>query len=191
MEIDRIIFSVKTLGLGNRVGIWTFGCPRKCVNCSNLELQGRNAEKNINIDNVISSLLPLKNEIDGVTITGGDPFFQVDELETLVNNLYENITKDIIIFTGFKLEELQEMNNININNILRKISILIDGEYIEELNDGIGLRGSSNQRINILNNDYYNDYKDAHLWERKVQNIFYENNVMHIGIPIKDKKYLV
>lgn len=186
MEIDRIIFPVKTLGVGNRVGIWTFGCPRRCVNCSNPELQERNSEKNINIESIISSLIPLKDEIDGITITGGDPFFQSEELEILVTELYEKITKDIIIFTGFKIEELQDRNDIHIINILKKISVLIDGEYIEELNDGIGLRGSNNQRIHILNSNYYNDYKDAHLWKRKVQNVFYENNVMHIGIPIKD-----
>lgn len=187
MEIDRIIFPVKTLGLGNRVGIWTFGCPRRCINCSNPELQESNSEKNIDIERIILSLLPLKDKIDGITITGGDPFFQSRELEVLVNEIYEKITKDIIIFTGYKLEELKDINSSHINNILSKVSILIDGEYIEALNDGVGLRGSNNQRIHVLNSDYYNDYKDAHLWERKVQNVFYENNVMHIGIPIKEK----
>ena len=185
MEIDRIIFPINTLGLGDRVGIWTVGCPRRCFNCSNPELQQSNINSNINILNIIAALVPHKDKIQGVTLTGGDPFFQKEELSKLLSQIYENITKDIIVFTGYRLEELIEKNDKYINNSLDKISVLIDGEYREELNDGVGITGSSNQRICVLNKEYYEVYKDAHLWERKVQNVFYRNNSMHIGIPIK------
>ena len=45
MYIDRIMFPVLTLGYGQRVGIWTLGCPRKCHKCSNPELQDINTKK--------------------------------------------------------------------------------------------------------------------------------------------------
>lgn len=187
MEIDRIIFPVTTLGRGKRAAIWTIGCPRSCFNCSNPELQKANSKKNISIENIIESLLINKESIEGVTLTGGDPFFQSRELSKLIDEIYKYITKDIVLFTGYKLKELIERNDIFINNVLSKITVLVDDEYIEELNENIGLMGSSNQKIYIFNKDYYEEYKDAYKWKREVQNIFYGNNVMHIGIPIKNE----
>lgn len=187
MEIDRVIFPVNTLGIGNRVGIWTYGCPRRCYNCSNPELQNSNKSKEINVENIIEALIPYRHKIEGITITGGDPFFQQEELDKLISLIYEKISKDIIVFSGYTIEELRDMRSMWVNNVLSKITILIDGEYVDELNDGKGLRGSTNQQVHILNDEYAHLYKDCHLWERKVQNIFYKNNTMHVGIPIKHK----
>ncbi len=45
MQIDRVLFPITTLGPGNRIGIWTIGCPHKCYNCSNPELWDANVNK--------------------------------------------------------------------------------------------------------------------------------------------------
>ena len=39
LSIARIYYPVKTLGPGNRIGIWTAGCPRRCSGCISPELQ--------------------------------------------------------------------------------------------------------------------------------------------------------
>lgn len=44
--------------------------------------------------------------------------------------------------------------------LLDRISVLIDGEYKEELNDGAFLRGSSNQIIHILSDQYRDKYEN-------------------------------
>ena len=75
------------------------------------------------------------------------PFLQAEELYELVHYLKQNITDDIIIYSGYKFEELKQMQSIYVDKILDLISVLIDGEYIDEQNDGIGIRGSSNQYI--------------------------------------------
>lgn len=38
--------------------------------------------------------------------------------------------------------------------LLNMIDILIDGEYVDELNDGKALRGSSNQIVHFLSKRY-------------------------------------
>ena len=38
MYIARILYPVKVLGPGNRIGIWFAGCHHRCKGCSNPEL---------------------------------------------------------------------------------------------------------------------------------------------------------
>ena len=46
--VARILYPVKVLGPGNRVGIWLAGCDHKCLGCSNPELwEQKDEEKNI------------------------------------------------------------------------------------------------------------------------------------------------
>lgn len=188
MHIDRVIFPVLALGYGQRMGIWTIGCPRRCLNCSNPELQEVDKKKNISIDRIMSMITPHKDKIDGITITGGDPFFQKEELLRLVKRLKSEVTEDIIVYTGYTIEELKDKKDPEIDSILDTIAALIDGPYVDKLNDNKGIRGSSNQRIHILNKKYKNFYKTAWECERKVQNIFYGNNSIYIGIPLKDSR---
>ncbi|MDD6914748.1 MAG: 4Fe-4S cluster-binding domain-containing protein, partial [Eubacteriales bacterium] len=55
-EDGRVLFPITTLGPGNRIGIWTIGCPHKCYNCSNPELWDANVNKDINVSDLVSSL---------------------------------------------------------------------------------------------------------------------------------------
>lgn len=38
MYIARILYPVKVLGPGERIGIWMDGCEHGCIGCSNPEL---------------------------------------------------------------------------------------------------------------------------------------------------------
>ncbi len=92
--------------------------------------------------------------IEGVTLSGGEPFEQSAEALLDFCRMVKNDSRNlsIIVFTGYLLEELKEKEDYA--GILNYIDILIDGPYMEELNDGKGLRGSSNQRIHFLSGRY-------------------------------------
>lgn len=49
-----------------------------------------------------------KQEIDGLTISGGEPFEQPEGLLKLVMAYKEKFNDDILIFTGYTLDELHE-----------------------------------------------------------------------------------
>lgn len=171
MRIKRICFPVKVLGPGNRVGIWTTGCNFHCNNCMSPELQSFNAGNEMNIQEIISAIKRINVPIDGFTISGGEPFEQPKELERLVKAINYEYNDDIIIYSGYTIDELIQKKDILIKNILDNISVLIDGRYVEELNDEIGLRGSSNQVIHIFRNrDEYEYLKKA---KRELQSFNY------------------
>ena len=91
MYIARILYPVETLGPGKRVGIWFCGCPHKCNGCSNPELwefQEKYKTSPNTVYKMISGIAK-DNQIDGFTITGGDPMYQVDELQKLMQLLKE------------------------------------------------------------------------------------------------------
>lgn len=177
MYVARILYPVEVLGPGKRVGIWFCGCPRRCKGCSNPELWEFQERYKTTPETVFGLITTLAREhhIDGFTITGGDPMYQAADLQKLLS-LLKGISDDVIIYTGYKYSEL----NLD---MLADVSVLIDGEYVEELNDNSLLRGSSNQNIYILDKTkeikYFTYLKTE---SNKVQNFFISNGVISVGI---------
>lgn len=185
MEIDRIYYPVKTLGYGERIGIWTIGCPHKCKECSNPELWESNSRKDISLEAIIEIIKSIDKKVDGITITGGEPFFQSKELSQLIVKLKELSYDDILVYTGYSYNELKKSTDPTISYIISNISALIDGKYIDKLNDNKPQRGSSNQNIIILNEEYRYRYITKEE-TRTVQNVFYKDGLFSIGIPLKN-----
>ena len=184
MNIARILFPVKVLGQGKRIGIWVCGCTRKCPGCSNPELWERQQKYEISLPHLEKLIYDIVfvHEVDGFTITGGEPVEQAKELSELITFM-KSLNEDILMYTGYSLEELQKNPSDDIKSILASIAVLIDGKYIEERNTGVLIRGSDNQRIRILNPRYkerYENYlKTAH---NQIQNFATTDGVVSVGI---------
>ena len=181
MQIDRILYPVTTLGPGKRVAIWTIGCPRRCRNCSNPELWPPNPDRNIEIDDIVAFVNRLDGDIEGITITGGEPFLQAGELMRLIKALRRNSYEDILVYSGYDWDDLKK----NYSELLELIDVVVSGEYIDELNDNRGIRGSSNQSIIILNQFLKEKYRGVEQCERLRQNFIYDSKVISVGIPIQ------
>ena len=69
---------------------------------------------------------------------------------------------------------------------LKKIDVLIDGRYIEELNDDLPFRGSSNQRIHLFS-DRYKEYYSTVI-ERKTITMKKNGFLYLYGIPDKEAR---
>ena len=176
--LGRIYFPVKTLGPGNRVGIWMIGCDRHCEGCISPEWQIYDSSKEVSVSDIIGMIKMIPGNIDGFTISGGEPFYKPEALSLLVDELSE-ISDDILIFTGYTIEELKTLEWAD--KILEKCAALIDGPYIKDLNDGKGLKGSSNQRCHIFR--YPERYSGIESQMRMLQPVLYDNNMVSIGIP--------
>jgi anaerobic ribonucleoside-triphosphate reductase activating protein len=63
------------------------------------------------------------------------------------------------------------------------LDLLIDGEYIDSLNDGVGLRGSSNQRFLFLT-DRLEPYREQlERGSRTFEMSITDEGIFTIGIP--------
>ena len=183
MNVARILYPVKVLGPGNRIGIWLCGCSRGCVGCSNPELWKKQKKYEISVDRLVDiiSHLAREHQVDGFTITGGEPFEQAQELEMFLSRI-RNISSDILVYTGFERAEIEDIIQ-NAADVLSYITVLIDGPYIEESNINVALRGSSNQQIHILDEQYselYESYLQS--YQNRIQNFTTMDGIVSVGI---------
>lgn len=180
ISLGRMYYPVKVLGPGSRVGIWMNGCDRRCIGCISPELQAYDKSKEVTVNEIIQMIQRIDSPIDGFTISGGEPFYNPEALNALVQSL-SKICDDILIFSGYTIEELRGQHKASIESVLNTCAALIDGPYVKELNDNSGLRGSSNQRCWIFR--YPDKYAGIEIEERKLQNIVYGERILTIGIP--------
>lgn len=187
MNLARILFPVKTLGVGDRIGLWICGCSHGCRGCSNPELWQPQEKYRISVENVLKLVRSIaeSRRVDGFTITGGDPMEQPEELSELLPEL-RKISSDILVYTGYTLEQLQEMKSPFVAKVLQNTAVLIDGLYIEERNNGCPLRGSDNQRVIFLDESVRASYEEYMCGGNAVQNFTCGNSVISVGIHSAD-----
>jgi anaerobic ribonucleoside-triphosphate reductase activating protein len=189
MQVDRIVYPISTLGPGDRLVIWTLGCSKYCHNCANPELWQKNPNKDIDVVELVKIIKKAVNQptIDGLTITGGEPLEQIAELNELLSGLRE-ITDDILVYTGYTVEEAKiKLSKQEWETLKSNISVLIDGAYVNDLNDnGCTLRGSSNQIINYFDESKKELYSFYLKKGRTIQNVFYDGKMISVGIHNKD-----
>ena len=190
MNIARILYPVQVLGPGSRIGIWVCGCSRGCPGCSNPELWVPRQEYEVAVTDVLEMVRSIaeKHPVDGFTISGGEPMDQAKELAELLEEL-AGISGDILIYSGYKLEELKSRRDDTTDRVLATAAAMIDGAYIQEKNTDVLLRGSENQRIHLLKSEWTERYEaylsSAH---NRVQNFVTSNGVVSVGIHRRDWK---
>ena len=150
-------------GLGCRVTIWIAGCNRHCPGCHNPHTWDYNQGKELLSDEVLDKIMYEADYdyIQGITISGGDPFDQdeesLKELLTFIKMFkLEYPNKDIWIYSGGLYEDF--IKNDIIREILIWADVLVDGPFIKELKQlDLPFKGSTNQRIIDLNKSFLND----------------------------------
>ena len=191
MLIARIIYPIQTLGPGKRLVIWTVGCKKHCKNCANPELWEQDIEKDIKVEHLAEKVnYILKNyDVDGITITGGDPVEQSGELIKLLKMIRDN-TGDILVYSGYTNDEIKDvLTNDEYAEFTSYIDVLIDGAYIDELNDGVSpLIGSTNQKIRYFNQYISKKYIEYLAVDRKIQNIHTDAGIISVGIHNKNNR---
>ncbi len=188
MKIARVLYPVHVLGPGERLAIWTYGCSHACKGCTNPELWNPKNPVETTKEQVQKLLENISDRgmIEGVTITGGDPFRYPDSLTELID-IVQSYTKDILVYTGYQYEELRERDDCK--SVLEQIAVLIDGRYEEEQNQGHVLRGSENQKIYYLRPEYeqaYETYIQANQGKHLAENFPAKEGVISVGIHKPD-----
>ncbi len=135
-------------GPGIRAVIWTQGCSHNCEGCHNPSTHSFK-------DGFLKDINELNEEIknldliDGITLSGGDPFFQIKEsLE--IAKYAKKIELNVWAYSGFTFEQLLKMKQTNkqLDELLKNIDVIVDGKFeIKNKKLSLNFRGSTNQRI--------------------------------------------
>ena len=146
MRIIRIDKNNQVNGDGLRCVIWFAGCTHKCPGCHNPETWSFDCGHDITMQDMDTIYDQLeREEISGITLSGGDPIYQQKELIPFLKQIKTNFpNKTIWCYTGFLYEEICN------SPVMEYVDVLIDGPYVAALNPGpckVLWRGSTNQRI--------------------------------------------
>lgn len=139
-------------GEGIRYSIYIAGCNHKCDGCHNQQSWNPKAGTLLT-DDLLAKIIAEINEnplLDGITLSGGDPFYNPTELLDLVVKLKKETNLNIWCYTGYVYEDL--LNDIICKEIINYIDVLVDGPFLlKEYSPTLCFKGSKNQRIIRLN----------------------------------------
>ena len=136
-------------GEGYRYAIFTQGCNHQCKGCQNQDTWDFNGGKLYSKSELEEVVKDIESNpmLDGITLSGGDPFYQADacaELIKAIKSKREDIT--VWAYTGFTWEEL--IKSPEMLNLAKLCDVIVDGRYIENKRKlELEFRGSSNQRL--------------------------------------------
>ncbi len=135
-------------GYGLRYAIYLAGCRHACPGCHNPDSWRADAGEPLT-DAILGRIIREINDnilLDGITLTGGDPFYNPAALYELLERLKRETHQNIWCYTGYTYEQL--LRDEALCRCLQWIDTLVDGRFVASLHDPTLLfRGSSNQRI--------------------------------------------
>lgn len=135
-------------GEGLRAVIWTQGCLHNCEECHNPTTHDLNGGYTIELEELKEQIKALENQ-DGITLSGGDPFFQPEACSELLEYI-KALNINVWAYTGYTFEALLKLaeKNYHIQKMLNHIDVLIDGKFIPNQKSlDVKYRGSTNQRV--------------------------------------------
>ena len=123
------------------------GCPHACPGCQNPDTWDPAGGEEFPAAGVVEKILG-ERYIDGVTFSGGDPFYQAEAAAEIARALRK---RDIPVwaYTGWTYEELMAgAAGQAAGDLLAEIEVLVDGPFVlEQLSEDCIYRGSTNQRL--------------------------------------------
>lgn len=138
-------------GPGVRFVVWFQGCSLGCPGCFNPATHAGDAGRAATVGDIVDAIAAAPG-IEGVTISGGEPFEQLVALRDLVRAIRAGTGHSILVFSGFTRAEIEAMAEGR--DVLDHIDVLIDGRYVDRRRVGRELRGSANQIVHLLSDRY-------------------------------------
>jgi anaerobic ribonucleoside-triphosphate reductase activating protein len=146
IRLSGIIEESSVDGPGIRLVVFAQGCRHQCPGCHNP--QTHPLEGGFLTDGeAILERMRANPILDGLTLSGGDPFEQAEAFAVLAERAREE-GYDVVTYTGWRYEEILSRAELGWRRLLESTDILVDGRFVLALkNELLPFRGSSNQRL--------------------------------------------
>lgn len=146
LHISNIIQDSIVDGKGIRLTVFTQGCPHNCPQCHNPQTHSFEGGTEIDTNTIIVSAKenPL---LDGITLSGGEPFVQAKACAEIAKGVHKNHL-NVWTYTGYTYEQILNSQKKDWLDLLYETDVLVDGRFlVEKRSIELSFRGSSNQRI--------------------------------------------
>lgn len=133
-------------GPGLRLTIFTQGCLHHCPGCHNPQTHDPEGGSWADTEDILAAAAenPL---LDGITLSGGDPFLQPVPSLALAEGAHK-IGLNVWTYTGYTWEALLEENDAEKLALLKETDVLVDGPFLlAERSLELRFCGSRNQRL--------------------------------------------
>jgi anaerobic ribonucleoside-triphosphate reductase activating protein len=102
----------------------------------------------------LETVMRNNQDLEGVTISGGEPFDQAPALVRFAHGVREQ-GLTTLVYTGRVIEDLLQSGPEGASELIHEIDILLDGPFVaERLARDLPWVGSDNQRIILTSNRY-------------------------------------
>lgn len=166
LNLHAIIKASRVNGPGTRLVVFFQGCERRCPGCFNPDTHSFEKRLAYSVSELFQMHLPGKpalvclkrglnpfKGIEGMTVSGGEPFMQAKGLKELLECAQTEHGLSTVVYTGFTLEEIGRSGIMSA--ALPYIDLLVDGAYDGRMPELTLLaRGSTNQRFHFLTDRY-------------------------------------
>ncbi len=168
LRINNFLSSSYANGPGKRAVVWVQGCSLKCPGCYNPDTHNQDGGFTISIEKLYDKIISLKDSVEGLTISGGEPLEQAEALAELIRKIRETSNLSIIVFTGYEWNALEcvlknseknttfppALNSDAVKMIFNSIDILIAGRFDYKQKVARHLQGSANKIVRFFTNRY-------------------------------------
>jgi anaerobic ribonucleoside-triphosphate reductase activating protein len=187
VQVNRLHHPVTALGPGRRVAIWFQGCGIGCRGCASVDTWDPADGRSTTVGAVLSWLDAVDDgRLDGVTITGGEPFDQPEALAALLDGIdvrrrTRDRPLDVLCFSGRPLRHLERRHPV----LLRRLDAVVAGPYVRTRPTRRIWIGSGNQQLVTFTRfgaERYAPFIDLDVDRPPVQ-VSVDRSVWLIGIP--------
>jgi anaerobic ribonucleoside-triphosphate reductase activating protein len=190
IRVNKAHFPVTVLGPGRRIGIWLQGCSIRCRGCISQDTWAPDPGREMTVVALMRWCREVgRDGIDGITLSGGEPFDQPAALLHLLAALQvwrEEVQADfdILCYSGYPLATLQKRHA----RILAHLDALIPEPYVDAQPPTRLWRGSANQGLALLSprgRQRYAGYLDTPMdaGGKRIQAMVDGGQLWVVGIP--------
>lgn len=166
-------------GPGLRYALWVQGCDIDCPGCCNQELLPFVRRKVLSSSEIAFEIEQARElyGIEGVTFLGGEPAYQAKGLAE-VAVFCQSQRLSVMVFTGFRLEQLRQRNLPGVEQLLNHTDVLVDGPFVAARRESIrNWVGSENQRFHYLSQRY----------EASIETSFDERPAVEVRVELNER----
>jgi anaerobic ribonucleoside-triphosphate reductase activating protein len=198
INFDKYLYPVLSVGYGKRLNIVLRGCSialsgNACYKCFSKDLWSKEGGEQKDTKDLVQEVVTIiiDNDLDGVTITGGEPTDQANALAEVIKGVKSELkTKkyktpvDFLLFTWYYEDQFKE----KFSDLFLEVDCFVFGPYEYDKSIEKPLVATSNQQLvvnSLLAKGRYEDLSDMPRIDFAINSL--DNQLLFIGIPYKDE----